>query len=53
MQFVGTSGWGCPPGLDGTVPPNCPGLDGNAVLSYYEIMDINKVGSGRRGTDAL
>ena len=42
-QFEGTGGWGCPPGLDGVVPPNCPGLTGDMVLGYYEVMDINKV----------
>lgn len=41
-EFEGTSGWGCPPGLDGNVPPNCPGVNGTSVLAYYEIMAINK-----------
>ena len=27
--------------MDGVAPANC-GLDGNMVLGYYEIMDINK-----------
>jgi ABC-type multidrug transport system permease subunit len=40
-EFEGTSGWGCPPGLDGVAPASC-GLNGDLVLSYYEIMDINK-----------
>lgn len=32
--------------MDGVAPANCGldgnGLDGNVVLGYYEIMDINK-----------
>lgn len=42
MLLQGTSGWGCPPTVDGTVDPTCI-MDGQAILNYYEIMDINKV----------
>ncbi len=42
MLLQGTSGWGCPPTVDGTVDPTCS-MDGQAILNYYEIMDINKV----------
>lgn len=40
-EFEGTSGWGCPPTVNGTVDPSCS-MDGQAILNYYEIMDINK-----------
>jgi hypothetical protein len=44
-EFEGTQGWGCP---CASQPGGCPpgqeacSLSGADVLSYYEIMDINK-----------
>lgn len=40
-EFQGTQGWQCPPASNGVPPTNCS-VSGAGVLSYYEIMDINK-----------
>lgn len=37
--------------MDGTVDPGCS-MDGQAVLHYYEIMDINKASARRGGKSA-
>ncbi|PSC72150.1 ABC transporter G family member 11-like [Micractinium conductrix] len=41
-EFKGTTGWGCPPGIDGLPQAGCPPLDGQAVLTYYDIMNVDK-----------
>lgn len=44
-EFENTDGWGCPcaeqPGPGGCANTQCS-LSGDAVLNYYEIMNINK-----------
>lgn len=42
-EFLGTEGWECPCAVQ---PQGCGGpcsVDGQAVLAYYDILDLDKV----------